>query len=330
MTPRFRPARWRLPRVSRRSALLILGVAASSAMGAAWLAAHSVRDVKPVWFVSYGAALLRHDSDVWSAPGGGRSLGRVAAGTRLGVGGRVAFSAGLWRVDALWVSLGSAGGVLQGFVPAESVVIVAGTAPPLDLSGIDLSTMAYAATGASGNIAWLPEAVSRWEPLFSQAGARHGVDPDLLAIVALVESGGRADVTSGAGAIGLMQVMPGTAADIARWRGLEVDLPQALSDPALNVDFGGYYLARNMRLFGDLEDAAASEAGVARAAAAYNGGPGAAQRWLDGAGLPAETEAYQAFVVGMWRERTQRRSATFERWCRAGGQHLVPAPDCPP
>ena len=50
--------------------------------------------------------------------------------------------------------------------------------------------------------------------LLNQAGAKHHLDPDLLASVVRAESGGHAHVVSRAGARGLMQLMPGTAADL--------------------------------------------------------------------------------------------------------------------
>jgi soluble lytic murein transglycosylase-like protein len=48
--------------------------------------------------------------------------------------------------------------------------------------------------------------------LFRAIGAMYGFDPELLEAIAEVESGGRSDAVSEKGAVGLMQLMPGTAA----------------------------------------------------------------------------------------------------------------------
>lgn len=112
--------------------------------------------------------------------------------------------------------------------------------------------------------------------LFQQAGAAHGIDPALLAAVARIESGFNPGATSPAGAIGLMQFMPGTAA------GLGVD-PR---DPASAVDGAARYLRQGLDRFGTVE----------LALAAYNAGPGAVQRH---GGIPPypETQAYVRKVL---------------------------------
>ncbi|MGY1606459.1 transglycosylase SLT domain-containing protein [Geodermatophilus sp. SYSU D00700] len=126
------------------------------------------------------------------------------------------------------------------------------------------ATPAPAATGTG--LAGVPYA-----DLFATAGARHGVDPALLAAVAQVESGFDSAAVSPAGATGLMQFMPATAA------GLGVDA----SDPASAVDGAARYLRRLTDRFGSTE----------LALAAYNAGPGAVAR---AGGVPpyAETQSY--------------------------------------
>ncbi|MEM9694995.1 MAG: lytic transglycosylase domain-containing protein, partial [Myxococcota bacterium] len=164
-------------------------------------------------------------------------------------------------------------------------------------------------------IGWLPARVQQYTPLLEAASMRHGVDANLLAIVVTVESGGDPQAVSPAGAKGLMQIMPPTAMDIAKKRGLAIEEAQ-LHDPALNIDFGAYYLAAQVRRFWGRTP----EETVAFAAGAYNGGPGRMRRHLEtGETLPAETVSYQRWVTGMWRERFMNRSATFAAWYEAGG-----------
>jgi len=136
------------------------------------------------------------------------------------------------------------------------------------------------ATAASSSPA-LAAAPAAYRSLFEQAGRRHGVSPALLAAVAKVESGFNRSAVSGAGARGLMQLMPSTA------RGLGVD-PM---DPPQAVDGAARLLATHLRTYGS----------VPLALAAYNAGPGAVNRYN---GVPpyAETQAYvtkvQAAMTG--------------------------------
>lgn len=115
--------------------------------------------------------------------------------------------------------------------------------------------------------------------LFAAAGARHGVDPALLRAVAEVESGFDPSAVSSAGAQGLMQFMPATAAEF----GVEP------FDPASAIDGAARYLAAEFDRFGDPD----------LAIAAYNAGAGAVRRH---GGVPpfAETEAYVQKVRSAW------------------------------
>lgn len=100
--------------------------------------------------------------------------------------------------------------------------------------------------------------------------ARQNLDPRLLAAIIRQESRFEGGATSVAGAQGLMQVMPGTAAGIARqmnWAGFE---PRQAYWPYVNVAFGAFYVRQWLSHFGG---------SVFTALAAYNGGPGSATTW---------------------------------------------------
>lgn len=122
---------------------------------------------------------------------------------------------------------------------------------------------------------------------------------DLIDRVAQQESGGNQfdsqgnPLESSAGAIGVMQVMPGTAPEAAALAGVEYDEEAYRTDPVYNRLIGIAYLSEMLRRYdGDVEVALA----------AYNAGPGAVDRalnqddnWL--ASLPAETQDYVARIA---------------------------------
>ena len=77
---------------------------------------------------------------------------------------------------------------------------------------------------------------------------------------------------SGVGASGLMQIMPATARWIAKQLGIKRFQPKEMQDPAKNIQFGAYYLKHVQTTL---------DGSPVLATAAYNAGPGRAQRWRD-------------------------------------------------
>jgi hypothetical protein len=115
-----------------------------------------------------------------------------------------------------------------------------------------------------------------YSDLFSRAASRYGVDASLLAAMASQESGFNSSAVSPAGAKGLMQFMPATAA------GLGVNP----LDPSSAIDGAARYLSSLKKQFGSTE----------LALAAYNAGPGTVSRY---GGIPpyAETQNYVRAVM---------------------------------
>ncbi|HRO15154.1 MAG TPA: lytic transglycosylase domain-containing protein, partial [Paracoccus sp. (in: a-proteobacteria)] len=99
-----------------------------------------------------------------------------------------------------------------------------------------------------------------------------GLPPELVMSIARRESEFNHTVSSRAGARGLMQVMPGTAEQMARQLGLPYELARLTRDAAYNARLGAAYLTGLRDRFGG---------SVALVAAGYNAGPGRSARWLD-------------------------------------------------
>lgn len=123
------------------------------------------------------------------------------------------------------------------------------------------------------------------DALISAAAQRHGVDADLVHAVIRAESNYRPGCRSTAGAMGLMQLMPGTA------RALGVNDPW---DPAQNIEGGVRYLRQQLDRFGEVD----------LALAAYNAGPGAVKRF-EGVPPYRETQAYVKRVMQyLWEQKS--------------------------
>jgi soluble lytic murein transglycosylase len=110
-----------------------------------------------------------------------------------------------------------------------------------------------------------------WRPELTDAASRASVDPFLVAAVVREESSFDPQARSRVGARGLMQLMPDTARQLARGRGLPSG-EEVLVDPAANLVLGSVYLAALMKEFGDPR----------LAIAAYNAGPSRVREWWKG------------------------------------------------
>jgi soluble lytic murein transglycosylase len=103
-----------------------------------------------------------------------------------------------------------------------------------------------------------------------QEAKRYGLDPYIAAGLIRQESVFNPNAVSRVGARGLMQVMPATGQVISKRQGIGTISAADLHNPTLNIKIGMNYLAQMLGQFGRIE----------YAAAAYNAGPGRAQRWI--------------------------------------------------
>ena len=127
----------------------------------------------------------------------------------------------------------------------------------------------------------MPLADQNLSTLIEAAARKYKVDPKLVAAVAEVESNGNQNAVSSAGAIGVMQLMPDTAASL----GVDPYNKQQ------NVEGGAKYLRQMLDTFGG---------DTKKAVAAYNAGPGAVK---DYGGVPPykETQNYVNKVLDIYR-----------------------------
>ena len=152
--------------------------------------------------------------------------------------------------------------------------------------GCGRADLVLAATrGAAGNGTHL---VREAYPLPRIAGFRRDHDgmaePALVLAVARQESLFDPVARSSAGAMGLMQLMPGTAQTVSRELGEDYTRGRLVRDPDYNIRLGAYYLGQQLARF-DHEPVLAL--------AAYNAGPSRVTQWLELNGDPRGSDPYR-------------------------------------
>jgi soluble lytic murein transglycosylase len=153
---------------------------------------------------------------------------------------------------------------------------------------------------------------------------KYNIDPNFIAIIMTMESGGYSKAKSNDNAQGLMQITPPTAQDIST-KFLKTPVTQYnLFDPNTSIEFGAAYLAYLRDQFGTAQQGPDWNATAELVAAGYNGGPGAANSLEQGKGLlDTQTVVYSRDAFNMWRERHASSSPTFDRWKERGGSNLL-------
>jgi soluble lytic murein transglycosylase-like protein len=164
------------------------------------------------------------------------------------------------RVDELQARLATLQGAPQ---PGTSFASTLATAQQVPGQQASASSVSAASPGGS----------TSFDAEINAAATANGIDPALLKGLVAQESGFDPNARSGAGAVGLTQLMPGTAA------ALGVTDP---TDPVQSLQGGARYLRQQLDRFGGDERLAL---------AAYNAGPGAVTKY---GGVPpyAETQGY--------------------------------------
>ena len=189
----------------------------------------------------------------------------------------------VFQAGQLLLRAGELGLAEQFFTPLAEGLDATGLAQlgemALDLNEPHLAVMIGKAAAEKGIV--LPRPYYALHPMRDM---RLPVPVELAKSIARRESEFDPGVVSGAGAQGLMQLMPGTAAEVARDLGLAHDAARVLSDWAYNARLGSGYLARLGADFGG---------NVVLVSAAYNAGPSRPIRWMTEQGDPRGMSAEQ-------------------------------------
>ena len=123
--------------------------------------------------------------------------------------------------------------------------------------------------------------------------------------IARQESEFNISTLSGAGARGILQVMPITARHICRDYKLKCDIPRLMKDAAYNTMMGSAYIADRMDEF---------TGSYVLTLAGYNAGPGRAREWIKRVRRSAHRQAWTP-STGSTASRSRRRASTCRRCC---------------
>ena len=131
----------------------------------------------------------------------------------------------------------------------------------------------------------------RYDALIARYAKAHGVDGALVKAIVAAESGYEPTAVSAKGALGLMQVIPDTAARYGVTEDGKRTIEQKLFDPATNISIGTRYLRDLLRMFED---------DLELALAAYNAGEATVQRYDRQIPPYPETQEYVKLVTQLY------------------------------
>lgn len=131
-----------------------------------------------------------------------------------------------------------------------------------------------------------------YEQIVMDQARSQGIRPEWILGIMRRESAFDANAESSAKALGLMQLMPGTARDLSRQMGMQLVAKEDILQPDLNVKLGTTYLRDMLKRF---------SGNYAQATAAYNAGPGRIPKWA-----PSQTLAADQWVESIPFDETRK------------------------
>jgi len=134
--------------------------------------------------------------------------------------------------------------------------------------------------------------IRKYQTMIREIAFEQGIDPHLMQSVIAVESAYQPDAVSAKGAVGLMQVMPGTGERYGLRGDAQRSLEQKLADPMINLRIGARYLADLRKMFADDLDLML---------AAYNAGENTVRRYRNAIPPYPETQMYVKLVREFYR-----------------------------
>ena len=134
---------------------------------------------------------------------------------------------------------------------------------------------------------------------------KHQMDPYLVAAIINVESGFDPEAESPKGARGLMQIMPQTAKWSAEMVGANGFEEHMLFEPAYNLDLGIYYFSHLQEKY---------NGNLTLALAAYNGGQGRVNRWLEEGTWDGKKENVEDIPYKETREYIRKVKRAYARY----------------
>lgn len=114
-----------------------------------------------------------------------------------------------------------------------------------------------------------------YEEIIIEYSYENNLKPSLVAAIVFCESSFRSEAKSGAGAVGLMQLMPATAKECSEQLGFSEWNDEMLLEPAINIRLGCHYLRSMISSFSTMTNTLA----------AYNAGPGRTREWISKYGV---------------------------------------------
>lgn len=176
-----------------------------------------------------------------------------------------------YSIDGVLEEAGKYSDRLSESFLAETAGRIAAAGEPLD--SIRLMYLYPAALGPIGSRALYPDL---YRKKIEASAAANEIPVQLLYAIVWKESGFEKEIVSRSGAVGLSQLMPSTAADVAQRTDTIIT---DLTDPELNLFLGSWYFKWLTTYTGT----------IANSVLSYNGGPGRVKRWLEGySDLPPE------------------------------------------